>query len=482
MLFNSFQFLIFYLIAALVFFAIPHRWRWAFLLVASYYFYMCWNPAYVVIIWAITLIDYGVGIRIEETEDPRWRKLWLLLSLAGNFGILFLFKYTDFLFGSLRGGLRAVNFFADIPQLGWLLPVGISFHTFQAVSYTVEVYRRRSPAERHLGLYALYVAFFPQMVAGPIERPYNLLPQFHRRTRLEYIRLRSGLELILWGLYKKMIVADSIAALVNRVYERPRQFSGALLSIATVCFAIQIYCDFSGYSDMAIGLARIMGYDLMINFRRPYFAGSIADFWRRWHISLSSWFRDYVYIPLGGNRADPLRWVCNVMAVFLLSGLWHGANWTFVIWGGVHGLYLVFGRALARVRETLAEWSGVARWPALRRVSASLTTCALVCFAWIFFRAKSVGDALYVATHFFRPGGFHWRDLLAVGMPAFELQITVLAIAVLFLVEFLQTRPSPWLIRSWESRRVRWPVYCAAFYSLVFFGVFDRIEFIYFQF
>jgi D-alanyl-lipoteichoic acid acyltransferase DltB (MBOAT superfamily) len=482
MLFNSFQFLVFYIVAVSAFFGMPHRFRWMFLLGASYYFYMCWNPPYVLIIWAITLVDYVAAIRMEALTSRRLRRLWLIASLCGNFAMLGMFKYSGFFLGSIRDSLRALDISVHVPEIAWLLPVGISFHTFQAVSYTIEVYRKRYPAERHLGIYALYIAFFPQMVSGPIERPGHLLRQFRERKRFEYVRLRAGLELILLGLFKKMIIADSLAPFVTRIYDQPRQFSGILLAIATASFAIQIYCDFSGYSDMAVGLARIMGYDLTLNFRHPYFARSVAEYWRRWHISLTSWFRDYVYVPLGGNRTTPLRWAFNAVLVFLLSGLWHGANWTYVVWGGIHGLFIVFGRALAGPREALATWSGIARLPRLRSVIATLFTFSLISLAFVVFRARSLSEAAYVYTKILRPGPFHLNDLLVGGVPFFELQITGLAMLVLFLIEFIQTHPMPWLGRAWQSRRLRWPVYCAGFYSLVFFGIFDRIEFIYFQF
>lgn len=482
MLFNSFQFLVFYLVAVTVFFAMPHRRRWIFLLCASYYFYMCWNPFYVVIIWAITLMDYAAAIQMEATENPRIRKLWLLLSMFGNFGLLVAFKYTGFFVGSVASVLKSFNIFAHQPEIHWLLPVGISFHTFQAVSYTLDVYHGRIRAERHLGIYALFIAFFPQMVAGPIERADRLLPQFRERKRFEYSRLRSGLELILLGLFKKMIIADSLAIFTTHIYENPHQFGGVLLGIATAFFAIQIYCDFSGYSDMAVGLARIMGYDLMVNFRHPYFSRSVAEYWRRWHRSLTSWFRDYVYLPMGGNRTSGARWAWNVMVVFGLSGLWHGANWTYVVWGAVHGLYVIFGRVLERPRDVLARWSGIDRLPVLRGIIGSLITFALICLAFVIFRAKSLSDAGYIMTQFVQPGGFQLNDLLAGGLPFFELQITLFAIAVLFVIELAQVHPSPWLMQAWQSRRVRWTVYCVGFYSLVFFGVFERVEFIYFQF
>jgi alginate O-acetyltransferase complex protein AlgI len=482
MLFNSFQFLAFFLVVSVGFLTLPDRRRLVFLLIASYYFYMCWSPRYITVIWFITIIDDYAVMKIEEAPGQRLRVLYLGLSIVSNFGLLFVFKYAGFAGHSLNALLKSVNLFANIPTLHFLLPIGISFHTFQAVSYTVEVYRGRVPAERSLLHYALYVSFFAQMVAGPIERPYNLIPQFHQPRRLELQRVRTGLELAMWGMFKKVVVADRIAVLVNVVYARPSNFSGPFLALATVLFAIQIYCDFSGYSDMAIGLARIMGFDLMVNFREPYFSQSIAEFWRRWHISLSSWFRDYLYIPLGGNRVGFARWCANIMIVFTLSGLWHGANWTFVIWGALHGVYYVVGRLTAPARRALAGILGEERWPALWRVWRTLFVFGAVTVAWVFFRAQSVGDALYVLAHLFRTEGFRFRDLVTMGLTRFELGVAMAALAGMVLVELLRVGQSRFASRIWEVRPLRWTIYYACVYCIIFFGVFERIEFIYFRF
>ena len=274
------------------------------MLIASYYFYMCWKPAFVVLIIASTLVDYLVGLGLARFQEKVVRRLLLVASLTTNLGLLFTFKYLDFFLTSLESSLARFNILYDVPSFQLLLPVGISFYTFQTLSYTIDVYRRVTPVERHLGIFAVYVSWFPQLVAGPIERSNHLLPQFRRQTRLEFDRVRSGLQLMLWGMFKKVVIADLAAPFVNTVYDAPNEFSGPILLIATLFFAAQIYCDFSGYSDIAIGIARIFGYDLMTNFRQPYFARSIGEFWQRWHISLSTWFRDYIYIPLGGRRTS----------------------------------------------------------------------------------------------------------------------------------------------------------------------------------
>ena len=471
MLFNTFQFAVFFLAVMALHFALPPRWRGALLLAASYYFYMCWSVKYILVILAITGIDFYAGQKIAQATGAR-RRVYLALSIVCNFGLLFVFKYLDFFAGSFNTVFQHFNPFWQLPLLHLLLPVGISFHTFQAVSYTFDVYRGKAPAERSLLKYALYVAFFPQMVAGPIERPNNLLPQFHRGTRFDYARVKSGLRTALWGLIKKAVVADLASPAVTQVYGHPQSFSGVLLLLATALFAVQIYCDFSGYSDIAIGTARMLGYDLMINFRQPYFARSIGEFWQKWHISLSSWFRDYLYIPLGGNRVAAPRWYANILLVFLVSGLWHGASWTFVAWGALHGVYLIVG-ALHR------KFTWLPRLPALGQV---LVTDALVTVAWVFFRAQSLRDALYILTHLFRFGGFHLENLFSVGLPRFEMTFLFFAIATVFVVEYLRLHPPERGRALWRRRGWRWAIYAAGVYAVVFFGVFERVEFIYFQF
>jgi alginate O-acetyltransferase complex protein AlgI len=361
MLFNSLHFLFFFPAVVALYFATPARYRWALLLAASYYFYAAWRLEYVVLIMVSTLADYLCGLRMGRLATKRERKPWLILTLVVNLGLLFVFKYLDFFGDSLRALFNQFNIFYDVPAYNLLLPVGISFYTFQTLSYSIEVYRGNQKPERHLGIFALYVSFFPQLVAGPIERSTRLLPQFWVQHGFDASRAASGFRLILWGFFKKIVIADRLAIYVNDVYGNPGAQDGLTLLVATYFFAFQIYCDFSAYSDIAIGSARIMGYDLMQNFRRPYFARSIQEFWQRWHISLSTWFRDYVYIPLGGNRVPKWRWYVNLMAVFLVSGLWHGAAWTFVVWGALHGGYLIVGVLTLDVRERA--------WQALERLA-----------------------------------------------------------------------------------------------------------------
>ena len=363
------------------------------LLVASCFFYMFFKPVYILILAFTIVIDYVAGIMLENEPDKKKKKKYLVFSILANVGVLAVFKYYNFLDGSFTslaslGGLKI-----NIPYLSILLPIGLSFHTFQAMSYTIEVYRGHQKAERHFGIYALYVMFYPQLVAGPIERPQNMIHQFYARHQFNYNNAVHGLNLIVYGLFKKIVVADRLSEYVNQVYLNPGNSSSLSALIAVCFFSIQIYCDFSGYSDIARGTARVMGFDLMINFNRPYLSTSISEFWTRWHISLSTWFRDYLYIPLGGNRAGKWRMYRNLLIVFLVSGLWHGARWTFVVWGALHGMYTLFGLLTRTSWTKLAAATGFNRLPALQTILSRLVVFVLVTFAWIFFRAESFSKA-----------------------------------------------------------------------------------------
>jgi alginate O-acetyltransferase complex protein AlgI len=397
MLFNSIDFLYFFIAVTTLFFVLPHAFRWALLLLASCYFYMYFRPEYILILFFTIIIDYIAGIYIEGATDPERRKRYLWLSLVANIGVLAVFKYYNFLNGNLTTLYEWYGHENPIPMLEMVLPIGLSFHTFQAMSYTIEVYRGKQKAERHFGIYALYVMFYPQLVAGPIERPQNILHQFHERKEFSYDNAVEGLNLIVYGLFKKVVVADRLAVYVNQVYDDIGNANTISAVIAAVFFSFQIYCDFSGYSDIARGTARFMGYDLMLNFNRPYLSRSISEFWTRWHISLSTWFKDYLYIPLGGNRDGQLNWIRNLLIVFLVSGLWHGAAWTFVIWGAIHGLYLTLG-ILRRSIQRQISWLGfIDRWrrrvPRLAGLLDGLMVFVLVTFAWVFFRAKTLAQA-----------------------------------------------------------------------------------------
>ena len=365
---------------------------------------MSFIPIYILILGFTIIIDYLAGIFLEKSTEKN-KKLFLIASLVANIGVLCVFKYYNFLNDNLTELLRGIRLQNPIPALSILLPIGLSFHTFQAMSYTIEVYRGNQKAEKNFGIYALYVMFYPQLVAGPIERPQNLLHQFYEKHAFDYERVVNGLKLMLWGFFKKLVIADRLALYVGAVYNNPTHHTGLSFIVATIFFAFQIYCDFSGYSDIAIGAAKIMGFKLMTNFNRPYFAKNISEFWQRWHISLSTWFRDYLYIPLGGRRVSIPRWYFNLFFVFLVSGLWHGANWTFIIWGALNGFYLVFAIVSKGIRDRITHLVGLNRLPNINRALQIAITFMLVCFAWIFFRANSISDSFLIIKNIFRLTG-----------------------------------------------------------------------------
>lgn len=479
MTFISLQFAIFFCIVVPLYFALPQRLRIPLLLISSYVFYAFSRVEYVLLIAFSTVVDYIAAREISKTDEEftTKRRFLLGLSIFVNLGVLFLFKYFNFFNNSVEfvSTTLGYDFSAFNHQL--ILPVGISFYTFQSMAYTIDVYRGRIEVENRFTVFATYVAFFPQLVAGPIERAHNMLPQFHRSVRFDYERVVSGLRLILWGVFKKVVIADRLAVYVNSVYNDLDTYSGLPLIVATVFFSFQIYCDFSGYSDIAIGVARVMGYDLMENFRSPYFAESIRDFWRRWHISLSTWFRDYVYIPLGGNRVSVARNLLNLMIVFVVSGLWHGANWTFVVWGALHGVLIVF-ETIVDLREKSFH---IPVW--IRRIM----TFALVTFAWIFFRANSTGDALYVIQNLldFSDGTLNLlRPLFGIRIDVrVEFILSSGLILFLLFVEWSQLY-SKRIASLLDHIVLRWTVYYAAAYLILFSLSYQNTSspFIYFQF
>ena len=405
MLFNSLQFLLFFPVVCLVYFPLPQVLKKPWLLVCSYYFYMCWDARFALLILASTVSTWLCGFLIENAKSHRAGKLALTLNLALNLGILFLFKYFDFFSASLAAVFGWLGIAYHPPLLGLTLPVGISFYTFQALGYSIDVYRGDIHHEKSLLNYALFVSFFPQLVAGPIERSTNFLPQLHRPVHFDERRTEEGVMRMLVGFFKKVVVAEGAAVFVDVVYAAPQQFGAAQLVLATVLFAVQLYCDFGGYSDIAIGAAQVLGFQLMRNFDRPYFSTSIAQFWRRWHISLSFWLRDYVYIPLGGNRRGFWRKQLNLLLTFLVSGLWHGAKWTMVIWGGLNGLYQVFGSLTAAPRRRLRQALRLDRLRLLTGAFGMTFTFALVCFSYIFFRAASLQDAFLIIRRIFTGAG-----------------------------------------------------------------------------
>ncbi|RIJ34376.1 MBOAT family O-acyltransferase [Pontibacter oryzae] len=491
MLFNSTEFFIFFPVVVTLYFLTPFNRRWIILLLASYYFYMSWKPAYTLILVASTVIDYTCGRMMGRypDEDKSRRKPWLYLSLMANLGVLLLFKYYNFFNDSARDLATALDVPYAMPAFELLLPMGISFYTFQTMSYSIDVYNGRIKPERHLGVFALFVSFFPQLVAGPIERAGNLLGQLHQSHEFKYERVVAGLRRMAWGFFKKIVIADNLAMMVNSVYNNPTEYEGISHIIATVFFAFQIYCDFSGYSDIAIGAAQVMGFNLMENFRSPYFSKSISEFWNRWHISLSTWFRDYLYIPLGGNRVVKWRWYYNLFITFLVSGLWHGANWTFIVWGALHGFYLVFAILTAEQRNALAQRAGLAQRPLLYKWVQVLTVFFLVCFSWIFFRANNITDAFYIiaqsASVITNPGqltALDWSHAIFMDQGFKIFAVSILAIAIMETVHLIQRNGSVSQLIMQRPAWVRWGVYYAAIIAVLLFGQFGHQEFIYFQF
>jgi len=470
MLFNSLSFAVFFPLVTLLYFTLPHRHRWGMLLVASAVFYMAFIPKYILILVFTILIDYVAGLAIDRSEG-RARKVWLAASLVANVGVLAFFKYYHFLGDNLEALTRGLGWTWAPPRLDIILPLGLSFHTFQSMSYTIEVYRRNQPVERHLGIFALYVLFYPQLVAGPIERPQNLLHQFREKHEFDYERAAEDFRLMAWGFFKKTLIADRVALLADPVFNDPTHFQGLPLIVGMLAFSIQIYCDFSGYSDIARGAARVMGFRLMLNFDRPYLSASIPEFWRRWHISLSTWFRDYVYFPLGGNRVPPWRQYVNVAVVFILSGLWHGANWTFVVWGALHAVFFIAARA----------WGSPSAAPDPRplRLVKIAGTFLLVTAAWVFFRSRSFTDAWHILSHLHRGWGLREFPIARYGV---QLRLALFGTFALFVVESMQDSPEPTTLVARCRPWIRWTVYYGVILLTLSLGVFAESPFIYFQF
>lgn len=466
MLFNSIEFIIFFPLVTILYFLIPHRFRWAHLLVASCIFYAAFIPAYLLILFLLIAIDFTAGILIETSHQ---KKAWLTLSVIANISLLAIFKYFNF-FISNYNELTGSHYIL----LHWVLPIGLSFHTFQSLAYTIEVYYGRQKAMRHAGYYALYVMFYPQLVAGPIERPQHLLPQFFELKRFSAHWLYQGLRLMAWGFFKKLVVADRIGKFADAIFEQPAQATTMQLWLAVFFFGIQIYADFSGYSDIAIGAARCMGIDLTTNFNRPYGSKNIREFWRRWHISLSSWFRDYVYIPLGGNRKGRFRKHLNLLLTFILSGFWHGAGWTFIAWGLLHGIYVLAFDAWKKLTNNINLPSALG-W---------LLTMICVGFAWIFFRASSMENAWQVIRGSFQLGEISFDKLLmipgaTIQFGNFTLLLSFLAIGYMFLVERV-ARPK---MENLDQHKFKdMAIICSSVLLIIFFGVFQKSSFIYFQF
>lgn len=492
MLFNSLQFLVFFSIVTAAYFALPHHARWMLLVAASCYFYMVLVPEYILILFFLIIIDYSAGLLIESTEG-RSRKIILIISLVSNIGLLGIFKYFNFFNDNIHGIFNIFGLHYDIGDLSLVLPIGLSFHTFQSMSYTIEVYRKRYKAEHHLGIYALYVLFYPQMVAGPIERPQNLLHQLREKQTFDYQRVADGLKQMVWGIFKKVVIADRVAIFVNEVYKDPQNHEGWPLILATYFFSFQIYCDFSGYSDIAIGAAKVMGIRIMDNFRLPYHAKSIREFWRRWHISLSGWLRDYLFLPLAyasmrkfdsiklfQPRVNVWGYGFGIFITMFIGGLWHGANYTFIVWGVLHGFYQVFSILTQGIRAGIVKNTGLNRHPSLHKAMKVFITFQLVTFSWIFFRAESLGDAWYIITNMFSIG--QTDATLNFGFGKFDMFVALCAIVAMEAIHILQSRQS--IIQRLRTRPAWWrgALYAGAVVIILLFGEFNSLDFIYFQF
>ncbi len=486
MLFNSFSFLIFFPTVTVLYFLIPQTYRWFFLLLASCIFYMAFIPIYILVLALTIAIDYTAALLIERSEG-RWRKWYLIVSIVSTCTVLFVFKYFNFFNANLAQAARFFHWNYSIENLSLILPIGLSFHTFQSLCYVVEVYRKKFKAEHHLGVYALYVMFYPQLVAGPIERPANLIHQFYEEHHFDYQRVIDGLKLMVWGFFKKVVIADKLALVVDKVYNDPTQYTGLPLIAAAMSFAIQVYCDFSGYSDIAIGSAQVMGFRLRDNFNRPLFSASVPEFWRRWHISLMTWFRDYVYIPLGGNRVSKGRWYFNIFFTFTLSGLWHGANWGMVLWGSFNGIYVILSDLTENLRKRGLRCTQLEDHPMLHRGLGIVFTFFLFWFTLIIFRTKNLSDALYVMTHLViglggLKGFYASVESLYTVLPKYELITVLIAIGWMIFVEILEKQEGMRHLFSKRPTWARWTIYYVCILFLIFFGEYNDQAFIYFQF
>lgn len=496
MLFNSLSFLIFFPIVLLIYFIIPKKIRYIWLLIASYYFYMCWNARYALLLLASTLITYVAGFVIGYREQKvAVKKAAVAGSLILNLGILFFFKYFDFALSGIEKVLERFGVAFETPQLDILLPVGISFYVFQAVGYTVDVYRGKIDAEKNVLRYALFVSFFPQLVAGPIERSTNLLSQLRNVDKIKLWdtkRIQQGAIVMVYGYFMKMILADRIATMVDAVYDPMNymQYEGFTVLIAAMLFSVQIYCDFAGYTHIAIGAAKIMGFSLRDNFNTPYLAISIKDFWDRWHISLTTWFKDYLYFPLGGSRKGKIRKYINIFLVFLLSGLWHGAAWHYVVWGVLHGVLRIVGELTLGIREKLYTALHFKRDTLATKLWQMFFTFFLVTVLWMFFRGESVHQTLVLLKNMvtvYNPWVLTDGSLFTLGLDAKEWNVMLVSIGILMLIDVCKYKKID-LVAVFMKQNLwfRWGFFYLGIMAVVLFGVYgpqyNAAQFIYFQF
>ncbi len=475
MLFNSFEFLVFFPVVTILYFSIPHKVRWLLLLIASYYFYMCWKPEYAILLLGVTGINYLAGLAINKAENKKTKRITLITSVVLSLSALYYYKYFIFFGESINYIMSSMGLLIKIPLPKILLPVGISFFTFQALSYTIDVYKGKLKVEKNFGIFALFVSFFPQLVAGPIERATNLLPQFYRKHTFDTDKATQGLRLMLWGMFKKIVIADRAATYVDAVFNHYPHHNGISYMLATILFAFQIYCDFSGYSDLARGSARIMGFDLMVNFRFPYFSANVTKYWQKNHISLTTWLKDYLYFPLVEKNPTMFRICFFTFITFLLSGLWHGADWTFVIWGIWQAVFLIYDILMRKTRKKLDKRLKKMKLYTVSIYFRYMLTFIILCLGLIFFRASNFQQAWAILKGIatLKPG--------SVFIDPRSLSHSFVGIIILIAMEYNSNMD---INEFWLSkpRILRWSSYLIVVASIMVLGVLDESQFIYFQF
>ncbi len=488
-LFNSLAFAVFMPIVFFVYWLVPQKFKWAVLLISSYYYYMSWGAEYAIWIVLTTLISYFGALGIEKFSDEKKKKVCLVLPVVFTLGTLVFFKYFNFISSSVTTALRSFSLPVSDLTLNLIMPLGISFYSFQTVAYLVDVYNGKSAAQKHIGKYALFISFFPQVLSGPIARANDLMPQLEEPKKFDYEQVSYGARQMAWGFFKKMVVSSVCAGYADGVYNSIPQKTGFVLVLATVLYALQIYCDFSGYSDIAIGTARLLGINLKDNFKNPYMAQSIKEFWGRWHISLSTWFRDYVYIPLGGNRVSKFRYACNIIITFLVSGLWHGAAWTFIIWGLLHGVLQVVETFVYKTKafSKLSPFGKEKKVFSVKGIITLVLTFSIVCFTWIFFRANSLNDALFVIKNSFvgiaSPINYIKRGVSALGLSNEGVLRLVPSVATVVLTEFLSLKWDLYKKVGEIKPIFKWIIYIVVLVMIVVLTPSNaNQDFIYFQF
>lgn len=481
MLFNSILFFIFFIVVFILYWFVfnkESKKQNLFLLIASYFFYSCWDWRFVFLLAFSTFLDYFSGFKIETANTQRARKAWLIISISINLGFLGFFKYYNFFVTSFASLLEQMGFTPHYATLKIILPIGISFYTFHGLSYVLDIYNRKIKASTNSVNYALFVSFFPLLVAGPIERATHLLPQVEKPRSFDYGKAIDGLRQILWGLFKKMVIADTCAEFANKIFDNPTAYSGSTLVLGAIFFTFQIYGDFSGYSDIALGTARLLGFELLQNFKFPYFSRDIAEFWRRWHISLSSWFKDYLYIPLGGSKGGNWSRIRNTFIIFLLSGFWHGANWTFIVWGGLNALFIMPSIIFNTNRKHLNIIAEGRLFPGFRELLSMLITFGVTVFIWIFFRASSLHNAFVYIKGIFSLSIFRKPE------PDTYSNVIILLIGLFMLVEWLGREKKHALENFLPTQPsiIRWVCYAMIIFLIIMFTPTSETPFIYFQF